>query len=110
MALIKCNECGREVSDSCQTCPNCGADIQQQVYDSLSDEEKAALEAKNNNVRKWVDLVLLIGAVTFTISETQYTVETADYSEGAFAYFFLISCYAVSIFLAVVTFKRFFGK
>jgi predicted lipid-binding transport protein (Tim44 family) len=27
MALIKCRECGREVSDKAQACPNCGAPI-----------------------------------------------------------------------------------
>ena len=28
MALIKCNECGKEISDKAKTCPNCGAQIQ----------------------------------------------------------------------------------
>ena len=27
MALIKCNECGKEVSDKASTCPNCGCPI-----------------------------------------------------------------------------------
>jgi hypothetical protein len=27
VALIKCKECGREVSDRAPTCPNCGAPI-----------------------------------------------------------------------------------
>jgi DNA-directed RNA polymerase subunit RPC12/RpoP len=27
MPLIKCSECGREVSDKAQSCPNCGAPI-----------------------------------------------------------------------------------
>ena len=27
MALIKCEECGKEVSDKAQVCPNCGAPI-----------------------------------------------------------------------------------
>lgn len=27
MALIKCDECGKEVSDKAATCPNCGAPI-----------------------------------------------------------------------------------
>lgn len=27
MALIKCSECGREVSDKAKTCPNCGASV-----------------------------------------------------------------------------------
>lgn len=25
MALIKCSECGREISDQAETCPNCGS-------------------------------------------------------------------------------------
>lgn len=27
MALIKCNECGKEISDKAQTCPHCGNPI-----------------------------------------------------------------------------------
>lgn len=27
MALIKCSECGKQVSDKAQACPNCGAPI-----------------------------------------------------------------------------------
>ncbi len=27
MALIKCSECGKEVSEKAATCPNCGAPI-----------------------------------------------------------------------------------
>jgi len=27
MALIKCPECGKEVSDTAKACPNCGAPI-----------------------------------------------------------------------------------
>ena len=29
MALIKCSECGKEVSDKAATCPNCGCPISQ---------------------------------------------------------------------------------
>lgn len=29
MALIKCPECGKEVSDTAKACPNCGYDIQE---------------------------------------------------------------------------------
>lgn len=28
MALIKCNECGKEISDKANTCPNCGCPIE----------------------------------------------------------------------------------
>ena len=27
MALIKCNECGKEISDKAKVCPNCGNPI-----------------------------------------------------------------------------------
>jgi uncharacterized membrane protein YvbJ len=29
MALIKCSECGKEISDKASTCPNCGNPIKQ---------------------------------------------------------------------------------
>lgn len=32
MALIKCKECGKEVSDKAKSCPNCGAPIDTKVY------------------------------------------------------------------------------
>lgn len=28
MALIKCKECGKEISDQATSCPNCGAKLQ----------------------------------------------------------------------------------
>lgn len=30
MSLIKCSECGKEISDKAKTCPNCGAPVVQQ--------------------------------------------------------------------------------
>lgn len=32
MALIKCPDCGKEVSSSAKNCPNCGAPIDTAVY------------------------------------------------------------------------------
>ena len=34
MALIKCPECGKEISDAAESCPNCGYPIkgQQQMW------------------------------------------------------------------------------
>lgn len=31
MALIKCNECGKEMSDHTKQCPNCGCPITQAI-------------------------------------------------------------------------------
>ena len=32
MAMIKCPECGHQVSDKAKSCPNCGAPIDTKVY------------------------------------------------------------------------------
>lgn len=41
MALIKCNECGHEVSDKAQNCPNCGCPMENvgATQEELMDEE-----------------------------------------------------------------------
>ena len=52
MALIKCHECGKEISDTAPTCPGCGAPkkkltvLEQEVADDLSPAERAR-RAKN---------------------------------------------------------------
>lgn len=44
MALIKCQECGKEISDKAVVCPNCGNPIQcyidSDAYDMLSNYKK----------------------------------------------------------------------
>ena len=34
MALIKCKECGKEVSDKAETCPNCGCKIEKKKIEA----------------------------------------------------------------------------
>ena len=53
MALIKCSECGKEISDKADVCMNCGNPIQKAIkqekikkrksFDSLTKEEKRQL-------------------------------------------------------------------
>lgn len=50
--LIKCNECGKEVSDKANTCPNCGAPIKE---DEIKKEIKAGI-----NVTKKIAIVLIV--------------------------------------------------
>lgn len=40
MALIKCPECGKEISDKATTCPNCGCPIKEDVSEVTSSAEK----------------------------------------------------------------------
>lgn len=51
MALINCHECGKQVSDTAQICPNCGAPVR----------------ATQQRILKWNLTVLAIGMVLMII-------------------------------------------
>ena len=65
MALIKCTECGHEVSDKAQTCPNCGAPVglaqpsNQQLNNTYSN-----IDTEGSSSKKWLYLVVGILAVS----------------------------------------------
>lgn len=48
MALIKCPECGKEISDKASTCPNCGCPIKEDV----SNVDNSIKDADNINVNQ----------------------------------------------------------
>lgn len=59
MALIKCNECGKDVSDKASTCPNCGAPIKlEEIY---NDEEKEIITVYCSKVAMIVIGLFFIG-------------------------------------------------
>lgn len=49
MALIKCPECGKEISDKATNCPNCGYPISSELSDALTSNEAIALQILQNN-------------------------------------------------------------
>lgn len=65
MALIKCTECGHEVSDKAQTCPNCGTPIglaqpsNQQLNNTYSN-----IDTEGSSSKKWLYLVVGILAIS----------------------------------------------
>ncbi|MGV4413179.1 zinc-ribbon domain-containing protein [Chryseobacterium sp. T1] len=54
MALIQCNECGKEISSNAKTCPNCGSPI------ILPLTEKQVRTRKINKWIKYITLFLLV--------------------------------------------------
>lgn len=48
MALIKCSECGKEISDTLKTCPNCGIEIKNNIV------------VKENKKSDIIDIVIII--------------------------------------------------
>ena len=64
MALIKCSECGRDVSDKATACPNCGVPVQ--VISNASDQSKNA-SAKDKVSNQNTAGCLSIGIAFFVI-------------------------------------------
>lgn len=52
MALIKCPECGKEISDSAASCPNCGCPIRQESIEHLQEEYEEDEEESNSELWK----------------------------------------------------------
>lgn len=40
MALIKCPECGKEISDQAENCPNCGYPIKNQSTNNVNNNQQ----------------------------------------------------------------------
>ena len=77
MALIKCNECGKEISDKAKTCIHCGCPIEEikikekvkskKPFEELSKEEKQLVYTKYRNKTDGKKLGLVIGLIAFII-------------------------------------------
>jgi uncharacterized membrane protein YvbJ len=52
MALIKCGECGKEISDKAGACPSCGDPIHTQSQATTVPEEKKVVEIEQTS-KKW---------------------------------------------------------
>ena len=64
MALIKCKECGKEISDKAYTCPNCGCPLEtikeeiNEVKNEQKNEQKVTKKTKSNIL---AGILILIG-------------------------------------------------
>lgn len=69
MALIKCPECGKEISDKAVSCPNCGNPLNNNSDEILNTQETTAInkgvhtETKNNNTKNKRILIIVISIV-----------------------------------------------
>lgn len=61
MALIKCGECGKEVSEKVKTCLNCGDDIQKQI--KLARSKRKWKDIPKSEKRQVVITSVVIGAI-----------------------------------------------
>lgn len=79
MSLIKCSECGKEISDKAKVCPNCGAPIKEgEFHKELSLAKKIAIA---------IVIILAIITIYFFVkgywipSHTYYVNENGHYVE-----------------------------
>ena len=105
MALIKCSECGKEISDKSKVCVNCGNPIQktikyenQKPYDELTTQEKkqVSLErGKNEGFPIIITIIILFMFLMFIFSFTlklpMILVVGIDVFLALFCYFHTIS-------------------
>lgn len=73
MALIKCKECGKEISDQASTCPNCGAPIEKQVDVPESGSE----EVKKKSSKK-VPIIIAVVLAVAVVGCGGYYIATMD--------------------------------
>lgn len=79
MALIKCPECGKEISDKASSCPNCGCPIEIQkteVSGNISDQLITEQPLKKSNkkiipIAAVLIIVVIIGVVIYNVKVVQ---------------------------------------
>lgn len=68
MAIIKCEKCGREISDTMQACPHCG-------YERRKEQKKSALAYKGNMAKELLGsiipamLVIMVSIIAETLNK-----------------------------------------
>lgn len=72
MAMIKCAECGKDVSDKAAACPNCGNPIGQQIVE----EQVTTVQFTNKRWKKLqlISLGFLVSGLFFIFDGGGYTV------------------------------------
>ena len=81
MAMIKCPECGHEVSDKAPTCPNCGCPIKKETHNHNSMEYKVTKQVHSElKVRHMVGIVcgfllIPVGILAFVAAAQPYAAE-----------------------------------
>lgn len=92
MAIIKCSECGKEISDKAKTCINCGNPIFQEKiktinkmkWEDLGYEEKNKIIAYRKTLKQWWDfnrilpilviMIFFVFLMLFTFAKLNFTI------------------------------------
>lgn len=87
MALVKCPECGKEISDQCEACPHCGYPIKIQEKQNLEPQpvEVTGIKLNKFNKKKKIMLFSILGLVLLLIfgSITALTINKQNQEKAA---------------------------
>lgn len=78
MALIKCPECGKQVSDTASNCPHCGAPISNDAIANLgAGAQLTTIQGTSKKLKKEIiwSAILFWGGMLWTIASAQNPVE-----------------------------------
>lgn len=83
MALIKCPECGKDISDKASTCPNCGHPISpQQTTVNVTQVQPEKKEKKKGScltkIIGFVVVIIIIGVIASSGSKDDNKTKTSD--------------------------------
>lgn len=88
MALVKCQECGQEISDQATSCPNCGCPMKE---NKEAAEIVELIEEKNIKKQRRRNRVLVIGiivvAILVAVGVTNKISQSAKSDHGLFHYY-----------------------
>ena len=71
MALIKCPECGKNVSDMAESCPHCGYSLENKANNNDTLNNLKGIKGKWNNKYLLILLVLLVGGYFLFFNNTK---------------------------------------
>ena len=97
MALIKCGECGHDVSDSAAFCPSCGCPPKLK-------ETKVSVEEKNVNVENGTQNNCCCFRDDMLTTDTEYEHEEVIQKYAAFVYWFTIVVCSLFFVFSVFTY------
>ena len=75
MALIKCPECGKQISDKAEVCPHCGIEVQKVL---LEIREKQRIQRKKHKKRIIVSIASAFVVGTIAVLAYLYSIDALN--------------------------------
>ncbi len=68
MALIKCPECGKEISDTCDQCIHCGYKLKNETKPINQQNNVAEQPRRRRRLPTWAIILIVLGSIPIVIA------------------------------------------